>query len=126
MSDLLPPPNPSAATASLPLKRVHVCADQRHIDSARRLFRADADAPQLETAIVYGLARVLVDEFADDADFQDVLGAMARYHGAVATLQFRAWVLREDIQVLRFRLAAAGAGRPPKHPSDVVRDTAHD
>lgn len=100
MSGLLDPPDASAVLAGFPLETVHACVRAHHVAAAEASFRSDADCSPLETSLIYGAAKLLVDEFAADTDFQELLDSMSRYFGLVATLQYRAWMLREDSQVL--------------------------
>ncbi|MEO6796695.1 MAG: hypothetical protein ABI401_03590 [Candidatus Dormibacter sp.] len=77
------------------------------LDRAGRLFVSDATSDPAATAIAFGSGLVLLRPLSDSGTTEDILHEIGSYWSGVATLQYRAYALGHDRQVLQFRLAAA-------------------
>jgi DMSO/TMAO reductase YedYZ heme-binding membrane subunit len=91
------------------LTEVVTAVDQTVLDEAARLFVRDNTSDPGGTAITFGAALVLLKGPLAQASTEEVLREVGRYWSGVASLQFRAYALGHDKQVLGFRLAAQRA-----------------
>lgn len=96
-----PLPDPPA------LASVNVHAAEVDVAEARRQFRSDGTFDPAATAICFGAAVLLLGPVIASNSTEEILEHVSRYWAGVATLQYRAYVLDNDQQVLKFRLAAA-------------------
>ena len=103
---LVTPANPVPAPE---LTEVAITVDQSVLDDAAHYFVSDSTSDPAATAITFGAALVLLKGPLAQASTEEVLREVGRYWSGVASLQFRAYALGHDKQVLGFRLAAQRA-----------------
>jgi hypothetical protein len=86
-----------------------ISVDQTVLDEAAHFFVRDSTSDPAATAITFGAALVLLRRPLAQASAEEILREVGRYWSGVASLQFRAYALGHDKQVLGFRLAAQRA-----------------
>ena len=91
------------------LIEVAISVDHTVLDAAARTFVSDSTSDPAATAITFGAALILLKGPLARASTEEVLREVGRYWSGVASLQFRAYALGHDKQVLGFRLAAQRA-----------------
>jgi len=91
------------------LVEVAISADQTVLDDTAHVFVRDSTSDPAATAITFGAALVLLRKPLARASTEEILREVGRYWSGVARLQFRAYALGHDRQVLGFRLAAQRA-----------------
>ncbi len=91
------------------LIEVAILVDQTVLDEAARFFVRNSTSDPAATAITFGAALVLLRKPLARASTEEILREVGRYWSGVASLQFRAYALGHDKQVLAFRLAAQRA-----------------
>jgi len=101
------PANPDVVPPEL--IEVAISVDQTVLDEAAHFFVRDSTSDPAATAITFGAALVLLRRPLAKASTEEILREVGRYWSGVASLQFRAYALGHDKQVLGFRLAAQRA-----------------
>jgi hypothetical protein len=91
------------------LIEVAIDVDQTLLDDVTRVFVTDSTSDPAATSITFGAALVLLKKSLDEASTEEILREVGSYWSGVASLQFRAYALGHDKQVLGFRLAAQRA-----------------
>jgi hypothetical protein len=107
-------PHPEAEAAEVarrlyllpPLMEVDAAPLGADIEKARNHFVSDAVSDPAATAITFGCGLVLLQPLIADGCTEDILREIGSWWSGVATLQYRAYTLGHDRQVLQFRLAA--------------------
>lgn len=88
---------------------VHAMPFEADLDKARCHFVSDDTSDAAATAIAFGSGPLLLRSLTDSGSTDEILREIGTYWSGVATLQYRAYALGHDRQVLRFRLAAVRA-----------------
>ena len=103
------PPVPANLDGVPLLVEVAISVDQTVLDDTAHVFVRDSTSGPAATAITFGAALVLLRKPLARASTEEILREVGRYWSGVASLQFRAYALGHDKQVLGFRLAAQRA-----------------
>jgi len=103
------PPVPANLDGVPLLVEVAISVDQAVMDNVADVFVRDSTSDPAATAITFGAALVLLTKPLTKASTEEILREVGRYWSGVASLQFRAYALGHDKQVLGFRLAAQRA-----------------
>ena len=105
MTDWPRPPAAKDAEAGLGMELAEVDVDPELLRDVYSTFDAESECPPLAAAIVFGAARLLLGSQLQSAQVKELLEMASAYSEGSSALTFRAHVLREDLQRLRFNLA---------------------